>query len=305
MSQRWAQTSQEGRRCKPARWATSRTAPSGRRGKSAGRSGGTRTADGGEKKASAAGTTPSGGRDRSRGRGRGDGAGARRSSGRTPSRGRDGDRDRTRAAPTAGTTRPSSVRSRRARSEGRPAPAAKKSSSSSRVTSGTQPESLSSDEYLRRNRGTADGGDGGVERRGTRPDPSASRRRGEAGRDDDGPTGPRRASVRGEACDATAAGSEYTKPMTTIAVSEDERSRCSSVSSSSSVEESYYSYAASEDGGDGPDGGETRTGGGDVRYRAMSAFRGMRSSARGTRMPGKGAFDLRGKGRKWQSALFM
>ena len=241
----------------------------------------------GEKKVSVVESTAgSGGRDRSRDKGS-----ATRAD-RSSSRGRN-----KRAQSFHAGARSTSVRSRGARSEGVGKSAAvKKSSSSSRATGGTQPESLSSDEYLRRNK-SRDGGDNG---RADEPEPVVIRKK-RAHRKSAARSSARDDGHRPE-CDATAA-SEYTKPMTTVAVSEDERSRCSSVSSNSSAEESYYSYAATEDDdGRTTDEDFNRTmKSADVRDRAARAIRVAKSGAKVT----KGAFDLKGKGRKWQSALFM
>jgi len=94
---------------------------------------------------------------------------------------------------------------------------------------------------------------------------------------------------------ADGVGVEYAKPMALIALSSDEKSHASSISASSTIEESFADSDA--EGGAEDENGEKRN----VKGRALSALRGA-----GVR--GKSAIrlgGLKGASKKWQSALFM
>ena len=158
-------------------------------------------------------------------------------------------------------------RSRRARSVG----------GRSRRTAVTQPESLSSDEVLRKL--TED------EEQEAEPVVIYKKR-----------------AHRTREVDDTV--SEYhSKPMGVVAVSSDERSHASSISSSSTIEESF----ADSDEDDEDDFKSRKSGrGDDVKDKALLMFDGVKGGAKSFATRGKSAFGgLKGTSRKWQSALFM
>eukprot|EP00984_Skeletonema_dohrnii_P029222 scaffold19669_cov93-Skeletonema_dohrnii-CCMP3373.AAC.1 len=140
-------------------------------------------------------------------------------------------------------------------------------------TSITQPESLSSDEFLRKT-STKEGPVVIYKKTATR------RSRKEEGR---------------EAVDS----SEDVKPMTAIRISEDEKSHASSISagSRSTLEESFHSDSK----------GENKIPA-DAREKAASVLKDVKGGAKNFAVKGKsalGGLGLKGTSKKFQSALFM
>mmetsp|Transcript_33621 Transcript_33621/g.72707 ORF Transcript_33621/g.72707 Transcript_33621/m.72707 type:complete len:119 (-) Transcript_33621:105-461(-) len=96
--------------------------------------------------------------------------------------------------------------------------------------------------------------------------------------------------------------SAYTKPMTLIALSSDEKSHASSISSSSTMEESFADSDNEENDDDGENGKKN------AKEMALSALQGAKGGAKNIATKGKSALKmggLKGTSRKWQSALFM
>jgi hypothetical protein len=149
----------------------------------------------------------------------------------------------------------------------------KSRTSRSRHTSNTHPESLSSDDLLRKSN-TKDVEPAVVYKK------RAKRR------------------SRKEERRHTVDSSEDIKPMTAISYSEDERSHASSISagSTSTIEESFGSH--DEDEGAKPPA--------DVREKAISVLNDVKGGAKQFAVKGKNAFGgLKGTSKKWQSAIFM
>ena len=140
-------------------------------------------------------------------------------------------------------------------------------------TSITQPESLSSDEFLRKT-STKEGPVVIYKKTATR------RSRKEEGRE-------------------TVDSSEDVKPMTAIRISEDEKSHASSISagSRSTLEESFHSDSK----------GENKIPA-DAREKAVSVLKDVKGGAKNFAVKGKsalGGLGLKGTSKKFQSALFM
>lgn len=150
----------------------------------------------------------------------------------------------------------------------------KSRTSRSRHTSNTHPESLSSDNLLRKSN-TKDVEPAVVYKK------RAKRR------------------SRKEERRQTVDSSEDIKPMTAISYSEDERSHASSISagSTSTIEESFGSHDEDAKGDKPP---------ADVREKAISVLNDVKGGAKHFAVKGKNAFGgLKGTSKKWQSAIFM
>mmetsp|Transcript_20753 Transcript_20753/g.44886 ORF Transcript_20753/g.44886 Transcript_20753/m.44886 type:complete len:866 (-) Transcript_20753:156-2753(-) len=152
----------------------------------------------------------------------------------------------------------------------------------SRHTSCTQPESLSSDEYNRQKK------------------PIVEKVVEEGGCDDEKPVVlyKKRAHRKNEKIDAGST-SQPSKPMQHIALSSDEKSHASSISSSSTIEESFAFSNDEEDVDKSRRSG--RNGTAEVTYDKNAMDKAVTILKKGKSALG----GLKGSSRKWQSALFM
>lgn len=175
----------------------------------------------------------------------------------------------------SGRTSKSAERSSSAAKSSRRCKSSEKSRTSrSRHTSNTHPESLSSDDLLRRSNAKDVEPAVVYKKRAKRRSRKEERRQ-------------------------TVDSSEDIKPMTAISYSEDERSHASSISagSTSTIEESFGSHDEDEKGAKPP---------ADVREKAISVLNDVKGGAKQFAVKGKNAFGgLKGTSKKWQSAIFM